>query len=264
MSTSQPMDTGCLGGIRTVRGTRAEFAEMMALDCRAARAGELDEPRTVVSSNGSVIARYHHDPLFKQLIDRADIVDADGMPMVLYTRLAWKRPLPERVATTDFIHDACRVSARDGLRFFFVGGKEGVAERAAKELRIKHPGVQIVGTHHGYFLPDEEADLCDRIRSVGTDVLWLGLGSPRQELMAFRQKPLLSGVGWIRTCGGLFDFCSGDVSRAPRMMQYVGLEWLYRAMLDPMRLGTRYLTTNPSAIWHILTKSSEKDCGPPL
>lgn len=246
-----------LGGISTTRGTRADFAEMMAEDCRSARSGELATPRIVVSSNGSVIARYHRDPLFRQLIDRADIVDADGMPMVIFTRLFWERPLPERVATTDFIYNACEIAVRDGLRFFFLGGKNGVAERAAARLGELYPGLQIAGTHHGYFLPEDEPELCDRIREAGTDVLWVGLGSPRQETFAFRQRALLEGVGWIRTCGGLFDFCSGDASRAPKFLQQIGLEWLYRAGLEPVRLGLRYLSTNPSAIWHLLTKSAE-------
>ncbi|BBC70956.1 UDP-hexose transferase [Altererythrobacter sp. B11] len=261
-SWSDGLERACLAGIMTAKGTRLQFAEMMTADCLAARDGTLAEPRIVVSSNGSVIARYHRDQAFRRLIDHADVVDADGMPMVNFTRLFWKKPFPERVATTDFVHDACRMAAREGLRFYFLGGKPGVAARAADRLTGLYPGLQVVGTRHGYFAPEDEIDLCRQIVDSGADVLWVGLGSPRQEAFAFRQRSRLAGLGWIRTCGGLFDFCSGDARRAPQLLQNLGLEWLYRASLEPIRLGVRYISTNPSAMWHLITKSDESDCTP--
>ncbi|PSJ38579.1 glycosyltransferase [Sphingomonas deserti] len=230
----------------------------MLEDVQDARAGLLSVPRVIVASNGSVIARYHSDPGFAALIDAADVIDPDGMPLILATRLLWKRPLPERVATTDFIHDACEIAIKNGLRFYFLGGKPGVAERAAERLRTLHPGIQIVGTRHGYFRPDEEEEVCEAVRETGADVLWLGLGSPAQESFAVRRRASLAGVGWIRTCGGLFDHYTGLVPRAPRWMQNAGLEWLHRSMLEPARLGVRYLRTNPAAVWHLLTKSRER------
>src|SRR5215213_2688929 len=117
-----------IGGIRTARLTRAELARLMVEDCLRARRGDLPLPRVVVSSNGSVIAAYHQDPDFRASIASADIVDADGMPLVFATRLICKRPLLERVATTDFILDAADAAVRNGLRFYFLGSKPGVAE----------------------------------------------------------------------------------------------------------------------------------------
>ncbi|QAY79902.1 glycosyltransferase [Sphingosinicella sp. BN140058] len=230
----------------------------MLEDVQSARAGLLRLPRVIVASNGSVIARYHSDPQFRALIDAADLVDPDGMPLVLASRLLWKRPLTERVATTDFIHDACRVAVEQGLRFYFLGARPGVADRAADRLRALHPGVQIVGSRHGYFGADEEEEICATVRSSGADVLWLGLGSPAQESFAIRRRASLAGLGWIRTCGGMFDHYTGLVPRAPQWMQNAGLEWLHRSMLEPARLGVRYLKTNPAAVWHLLTKSYER------
>lgn len=247
-----------IGGITTIRATRAELADQMVSDIDYAKAGKLALPRVVVASNGSVIARYHNDSSFQSLLDAADMVDADGMPLVLFTRFLWKTPLPERIATTDFIHDACKVAQSKGFRFYFLGANPGIAEQAAKNLKQMYGNLQIVGTRDGYFKREEEADICAEIREKKTDVLWVGLGSPYQEQFAMRNRAALAGVGWIRTCGGLFDHCGGNVRRAPMWMQNAGLEWLHRASLEPRRLGARYLTTNPAAMWHLFTKSAER------
>lgn len=246
-----------VGGIPTVRATRAEMAAQMAVDAGRARRGELALPRVVVSSNGSVIAAFHRDPAFRALILQADLVDADGMPLVKATQFLCREPLRERVATTDFIHDAADVAVRDGLRFYFLGSKPGIAQAAADSLRARHPGLAIAGLRDGYFAADEEERICAAVRASGADVLWVGLGSPRQEAFAVRNRERLGGVAWIRTCGGLFDHCSGTVRRAPRWMQQASLEWLHRAMLEPRRLGWRYVATNPAALFHLVTKTRD-------
>lgn len=234
------------------------MAEAMANDVASARAGELAVPRVVVSSNGFVIAQYHRNPEFRAAMDAVDLIDADGMPLVLFTRVFWKHPLPERLATTDFIHDAAARAVRDGTKFYFLGGRPGIADAAAETLRALYPGIQIVGTRHGYFSLEEEAAVCDEIRATGADVLWVGMGTPRQEIFAIRCRAQLGGLGWIRTCGGLFDHIGAHVPRAPMWMQNVGLEWLHRTMIEPRRLAPRYLSTNVSALYHLISKSRER------
>jgi N-acetylglucosaminyldiphosphoundecaprenol N-acetyl-beta-D-mannosaminyltransferase len=246
-----------VGGIPTVRATRSELADQMAADAARARQGELPVPRIVVSSNGSVIAAFHRDPDFRALLLQADLIDADGMPLVMATQIFCREPLKERVATTDFIHDAAAAAVREGLRFYFLGAKPGVAEAAADSLRAQHPGLEVVGIRHGYFGPEEEKTICAEVRASGADVLWVGLGSPRQEDFAVRNRERLAGLAWIRTCGGLFDHCSGQVRRAPRWMQQASLEWLHRAVLEPRRLGWRYIATNPAALFHLVTKTRD-------
>ncbi len=253
----QEYDILFVGGIKSIRATRMELADIMAADAFAARSGALALPKLVVASNGYVIATYHKNAEFRDLIDQADIVDVDGMPSVFATRLFCKRPLKERVATTDFIHDACRVAVEKGLRFYFLGSEQGVAEKAAETLQAIYPGLQIAGTRHGYFGREEEKDICRAIVEAGTDLLWVGLGSPLQERFAVRNRENLAGLGWIRTCGGLFDFYSGRVPRAPQWMQNIGLEWLYRVMQEPRRLAGRYLATNTSALYHLVTKTHD-------
>ena len=255
-----------VGGIKTARMDRQKLADLMVEDCMAARLGRLLKPRVLIASNGSVIARYHSDAQFRRNIDRADLVDADGMPLVLASRLFCRTPLVERVATTDFIEDAAAAAAKSGLRFYFLGGKPGVAEKAARKLTEKYPGLQVVGTQHGYFSGSEEAAITADILAKKADVLWIGLGSPHQEALAIRMRDDLPGVGWIRTCGGLFDHVSEAVPRATQRMQSMGLEWLHRLLVEPRRLAWRYITTNPVACFHLLTKTFEwvkPDAGQP-
>lgn len=261
MTRYSPFDDGLpraqIGGLPTLKVTRADFALRMAEDIEAARSGELPTPRVVVSSNGSVIVRYHRDPTFKALLDQVDMIDADGMPLVLASRLLLTTPLVERVATTDFIDDAAAIAAERNYRFFFLGAREGIAARAAARLQEQYPRLQIVGTRSGFFAPDEAGEICAQVRDSGADVLWLGLGSPFQEVFAIANRSNLAGVAWIRTCGGMFDHRAGLMPRAPMWMQNAGLEWLHRAMLEPSRLGIRYAATNPAALYHLLTKTHD-------
>ncbi len=244
-----------VGGISTARVNRKELAQMMIADVQRGRSGALAAPRLVVASNGAVIAKYHSDAKFRALIDSADIVDPDGQPLILAARLLLREPLRERIATTDFINDAAAAAAEHGIRFYFLGARPGLAEAAARRLVSRFPGLQIVGTEHGYFEEAEVPAILARIRASRADVLWLGLGSPHQERFAVEHRDALSGLTWIRTCGGLFDHLGGDVPRAPGWMQTMGLEWLFRAILEPRRLGLRYLVTNPAAAYHLLTKT---------
>ena len=244
-----------VGGIWTANTTRRALAERMAADVRLARSGVLAVPRVVIASNGSVISSYHRDARFRSLIDAADIVDPDGMPLVLASRLLMRNPLRERIATTDFIENACAIAVERGIRFFFLGARPGVATAAADRLRESYPGLEIVGVRHGFFDVGDVPGILRQIRSSQADVLWLGLGSPLQEEFAVRYRDELDGLAWIRTCGGLFDHIGTDVPRAPRWMQAAGLEWLFRAALEPQRLGRRYLTSSPLASYHLLTKT---------
>ncbi|MGE7413248.1 WecB/TagA/CpsF family glycosyltransferase [Methylobacterium tarhaniae] len=246
-----------VGGIPISRLTRSELASQMVADCRAAKSGKLGVPKVVISANGSVVAAYHSDQKFSFHVDQADIVDADGMPLVFASKMLCKAPLRERVATTDFIEDAGRAAAENAIRFYFLGGRPGIAADAAGKLTARYPGLQVVGCRHGYFSREDEASLCDEIVASGAQVLWLGLGSPIQERFAIEHRDRLRGLAWIRTCGGLFDHIAERVARAPAWMQSSGLEWLHRAVMEPRRLGWRYISTNPVAAYHLLTKTSD-------
>lgn len=248
-------DTVTVGGLRTAVLTRVGLAELMLKDCLAARAaGASWKPRLVFSSNGQGIALMARDPAFASAMAEADIIHADGMSVVFASKLLGSRSLPERVATTDFIFDACDIAERNGLRFYFLGGQEEDNARAVRFFQARFPNLQIVGRHHGYFGTDQEERLIAEISAARPDVLWLGLGKPRQEFLALKLKQCLPGTGWIKTCGGMFDYYSGRAARAPLWMQRSGLEWLFRGLREP-RLGKRYLTTNVLAAYLLLTRT---------
>lgn len=244
--------TVLVGGFNTAVIGRQELAALMVRDCHAARcSGGRVAPKLVFSSNGQGIALAGKDGRFASAMADADLVHADGMPVVYASRLTGT-PLPERVATTDFFHDAAGAAVASGLKFFMLGSTEEENLAAVEAIGTLYPNLQIVGRHHGYFDEAQDEHVCETIRESGADVLWVALGKPRQEHWCVRNKSRLSGVGWIKTCGGLYAFLSGQAPRAPGWMQNFGLEWLHRAMHEPRRLLWRYLMTNPYAMYRLL------------
>lgn len=250
-----------IGGLPTVALDAEDMATMMVEDCKAARisraAAAACAPKLVFSSNGQGISLANRDRKFHDTMTKADMIHADGMSVVFASRLLGT-PLPERVATTDFFHNAARAAQREGLSFFMLGSSEAQNAKACEKIKEAYPDLKIVGRRNGYFPPEEEANVCAEIVASGADVLWIALGKPAQEEFCVRNKERLQGVGWLKTCGGLYAFLAGDAKRAPRWMQNAGLEWAFRAMQDPRRLLWRYLTTNPHAFLSMLFGSRGK------
>lgn len=240
-------DTITIGGVNTARVTRRELAELMVRDCMAARSLPDAIPKLVFSLNGQGLSLIRSDHGFAQVMRRADLIHADGMPVVAFSRLQ-KKGLPERVATTDFFHDAAAAAIDTGLRFFMLGASDEQNARAVAAIRERYPALNIVGRHHGYFGDAEEPALIQMIREARPDVLWVALGKPKQEFWSDRIRSQIPGVGWIKTCGGLYAFLTSDAPRAPRWMQISSLEWLHRAAREPLRLGPRYAATNLAAL----------------
>ena len=246
-----------MGGLRIALMTRLETAHLMER-VAAARAGTADRPPVfMTSANGEVLSRVTRDPAVAGLFDAADIIHADGQAMVITSQLRHVLAFPERVATTDLFHDVARLAERSGSRHYLLGGRPDVLALAEANARRLYPRMTIVGSHHGYVAPDEEEALLERINALRPGVLWLGLGVPREQAFVVRNRHRLHGVGLIKTAGGLFDFLSGRRSRAPLWMQTAGLEWLYRVMLEPRRLGWRYLVTNPHALAIMLRRPAK-------
>lgn len=249
-----------IGGLPTAAITAEEMAGQMVADCVLAREartkGQPLLPKLIFSSNGQGVSLANDNAAFHATMLEADIIHADGMSVVFASRLIGK-PLPERIATTDFFHDAARAASLTGLRFFMLGASEVQSERACEAVKLAYPDLEIVGRRNGYFSQEEEADVCAQICASGADVLWIALGKPKQENFCVRNRELLRGVGWLKTCGGLYAFLAGEDKRAPKWMQSAGLEWAYRTFQDPRRLAWRYLTTNPRAFAAMLRSSRE-------
>ena len=258
-SGARAYDRVVVGGLRTACVSRRQLGGLMVGDCLAARGGKRT-PKLVFASNGHAVALAALNADFRRQLEQADMIHADGAPIVFASRLLTRTPVPERSATTDFIFDAADAAEQHGLKFFLLGSTERINARCAERMRKSHPGVEIAGRRNGYFSRDEEARICDEINRSGADVLWVGLGVPLEYEFCLRNKDRLK-VGWIVTCGGCFNFAAGDYLRAPQWMQKAGLEWLHRLWREPKRLFWRYLVTNSIAIAMLLLNTASAKPG---
>ena len=252
-------DRVVVGGLHTACVSRRQLGGLMVGDCLAARGGKR-MPKLVFASNGHAVALAALNLEFRRQLERADLIHADGAPVVFASKLLTSTPVPERSATTDFIFDAADMAEQHGLKFFLLGATEEINARCAGNLSKAYPGVEIAGRRNGYFSRGEEARICDEINRSGADVVWVGLGVPLEYEFCLRNKDRLK-VGWIVTCGGCFNFAAGDYVRAPRWMQQTGLEWLHRLWREPKRLFWRYLVTNPIAVAMLLLNTASAKSG---
>jgi exopolysaccharide biosynthesis WecB/TagA/CpsF family protein len=219
-------------------------------------------PLYLTSANGEVLARCSTEPMTGRLFRAADLINADGQPLVTVSRLKSSTPLPERVATTDLFHVVARKAAAAGLTFYMFGADEEENAAAVANVRKMYPDLRIVGRCHGYLRGDVLRDKVDEINGLAPDYLWVALGVPYEQAFVEEYTPRLSNVGVIKTAGGLFNFLSGSRPRAPQWMQRAGIEWAWRIWLEPRRLFWRYLTTNPRALYLLLNKSRPSDRTP--
>jgi N-acetylglucosaminyldiphosphoundecaprenol N-acetyl-beta-D-mannosaminyltransferase len=249
-----------VGGLKTVCLSRSQLASLMVDDCFAARSNPRRLPKLVFASNGHVVSLAASDAEFRRLNEFADIIHADGQPIVMASKLTGAA-IPERSATTDFFHDAAIAALVHGLTFYMLGATEEVNAACAARMRKLYPGLKIVGRRNGYFSRDEEAAICEEINASKADIVWVGLGVPLEHGFCVRNKHRLK-AGWVVTAGGCFNYVTGDYARAPQWMQRSGLEWLHRLYREPRRLFWRYAITNPHALWLLLTRSSAVETGP--
>lgn len=203
----------------------------------------------IVTPNIDILRRAQADPEARGFLDDADLIVADGMPLIWASRLGGT-PLPERVAGSSLIWSLSAGLGRDRRSIFVIGGspraddtKDG-ATRAADRLAAACPGLRIAGTLCPPFGFQRDkaayADLCAKVADAKPDMVFVGLGFPKQERVVARLRPLLPG-SWFIGCGAAVNFVAGDVERAPRWMQRTGLEWAHRLGTDPRRLAGRYL-----------------------
>ncbi|GAA0364417.1 polysaccharide biosynthesis UDP-hexose transferase UppL [Bowmanella denitrificans] len=240
-----------VGGLKTACITRAELVDVIARRITAYRwrqrlADEL-APMLIFDSNGQGISIANSNPNFMAILRQADLIHADGQSVVNFSRLFADHEIPERSATTDTIHDIPTFH-HGPLRHFLLGGHKRVVEECAKRLQTRYANFCVAGTHDGYFSLKQEKQVLAEINRVQPDVLWVGLGKPKEQAFCTRNKLWLH-VPVIITCGGCFNYVTGDYKRAPQVMQQLGLEWLHRALSEPRKLLWRYLTTSPHAIY---------------
>lgn len=203
------------------------------------------------TAHGLTAAR--KDPTLRRIFNESWLTTPDGMPLV------WLAPRGvERVYGPDLMLSVCDAGRSVGLRHYFYGGGAGTAPLLAQALTLRFPGLNVAGTFSPPFreLTDEEFRALQLdIARHRPDVVWVGLGTPKQEyFMARRWRDLDAGI--LVGVGAAFDFLSGRVPQAPRWMQRSGLEWLFRLCTEPRRLGPRYLKTNPLFILNVLAQKT--------
>lgn len=246
-----------VGGMPAAVASRRDLADALIEDCRARGLDPSRRPRLVFDINGQGLSLFWTDPAYRGAIEAADIVHADGAFIVWMAAALTDARIPERSATTDMIYDIAARCAEEGLSFYLLGGTEEVNARCAQVLVERYPGLRIAGRRNGFFGASEEASVLAEIARAKPDVLWVGLGKPKEQLFAALWRDRFE-AGWVVTCGGCFNFVVGHYTRAPRWMQAVGLEWAHRMATGPSGIAWRYLTTNPHALWLALTRTRRR------
>lgn len=197
----------------------------------------------VVTANVDHVVRVRRRPELMPLYSGADLVVADGMPLIWASKLLGK-PLPERVAGSDLFPALCGRAADCGLSVFLFGGAPGTADRAAEVMQGRYPQLRLAGTYcpdYGFeHDADKSQEAVDAVRASQPDLLFVGLGSPKQEQWILQHKDVC-GARCSIGVGISFSFACGEVHRAPRWMQRIGLEWFHRLCQEPGRLWKRYL-----------------------
>lgn len=199
----------------------------------------------------TVIDAYHHSEL-RRILNASGMTTPDGMPMVWLAHLHGQRQV-ERVYGPDLMRAACARSVESGWKHFLYGGEPGVVEQLRAELERDYPGIQMAGSYSPPFrllTPQEDDAVVSQINASGTQIIWVGLSSPKQEYwmaehLGRLNAPVMVGVG------AAFDFLSGRKPQAPRWMQRSGLEWLFRLASEPRRLWPRY-RQYPLFVWLVL------------
>ena len=243
-----------IGGVKVATASRAELTKAMLADCLArAQAGHSAPPLLIFDANGQGISMAARDRHYRAALDRADIVHADGGFIVTASRWLAGAKVAERSATTDLFHDFAVAAEAEGLSFYLLGAAEEVNAACTAQLQKLYPGLRIAGQRNGYFDGAQTDEVIEAINHAAPDLLWIGLGKPLEQVFAADNVQRLR-AGWAITCGGCFDYVAGHYRRAPKWMQRLNLEWLFRAFTD-RRLFWRYVVTSPHALWLTLTRA---------
>ena len=197
--------------------------------------------------NVAKIVKMQEDKELYNSIVNADIINADGMPIVWASRLL-RKPLPERVAGIDLMQELIKLAYNRKYKIFFFGSKEEVVKKVVKKYSKEYSPEIIAGYRNGYYSEEEEPLIAKQIAESGANILFVGISSPKKEKFLYKYKHILKNVNFIMGVGGSFDVIAGKIKRAPKWMQKCGLEWVYRLVQEPRRMWRRYLIGNTKFI----------------
>ncbi len=204
-----------------------------AADCIVTFLGE-EKFHAVFTPNSEIIMHAYKNPEFAKLLNRAELLTADGIGVV-YASKFLKKPIRERAAGYDIARQVLNKINGTGHKLFLFGGKPGVAQEAKKNLLKEYPELNIVGMRDGYFRPEDEEEIVEQINNSGADMVFVCLGAPKQEEWIGRHREKLE-VRVAMGIGGSLDVFAGRVTRAPEIFQKTGMEWFYRLCKEPWRI----------------------------
>ncbi len=212
----------------------------------------LDKKEKIIREdiNAAKIVWMHNDPHLKEIIQQADIINADGQSIIFASKFLGQ-PIKERVSGIDLMEHIISHADQKQWKIFFLGASEDIIVKTVNKYAQTYSKDIIAGYNHGYFIEEDEDNIVDIINSTNTDILFIGMPSPKKEYFVDKHFEklncyLLMGVG------GSFDVVAGKISRAPVWMQKSGFEWLYRLLQEPGKMWKRYLYTNSMFIWLII------------
>lgn len=229
-----------------------ESETVAAIDEMISRGG----PHFMAVVNAAKIVEASRNERLSRVLQKADIVTADGMSVVWASRLLG-RPLKERVTGIDIFERLVSHAAGRGLGVYFLGAREESVSKVVSRFKAEHPGLVVAGYRDGYFADKESAAVAEEVRRSGADMLFVAMGSPAQEFW-IETHLAETGARFALGVGGSFDHLSGLARRAPRWMRSAGLEWLYRLASEPRRLWRRYLIGNTLFLWLVIKQAIGK------
>ncbi|EGO8717450.1 glycosyltransferase [Enterococcus faecalis] len=202
-----------------------------------------------VAINANKINMMYKSKELKSIVDNSELISADGQSIVWASKFLGNN-VTERVTGIDLFETLIYKASNKGYRVYYLGAEPEVLSRLISIQKKQYPKLQIAGAQHGYFDRKKSIEIADKIRDSHADILFVAFSSPEKELWINKYKdymkvPLVVGVG------GSFDVVSGKISRAPKWMQKLGLEWFYRLINEPIRLFNRYIVGNTVFVFHI-------------
>lgn len=209
-----------------------------------------DYAKTIIAVNPEKVIKAQSDPILETFLRNSSILIPDGIGLVFAARLLGLAKI-ERVPGSELMPAICELASRKNYRIFLFGASPDVNNKTRIKLEAKHPGIQIVGSRDGYVTEHDMPVLVNEINDSGAQILFIALGSPKQELWMEKYLPQLN----IKVCqgvGGTFDVIAGQVKRAPYLFRKVHMEWLYRLLTNPRRLIRQ--TALPKFVFQVMKK----------
>lgn len=227
---------------------------------RIVAAIERHEGGWVATPNVDICRQAQQDPALRSLVMTASLIVPDGMPLVWAARLRGC-PFPERVAGGSLIFSLSEAAAPQGRSVYLIGGAPGVPQRAGEELRRRYRGLRVAGAESPPLGFDRDPlairAIRDRLTAAEPDIVYVGLGFPKQERLIAELAPACPGA-WFIGCGAAIGYAAGTLPRPPRWMRRTGLAWLFRLMNEPRRLFRRYLVDAPFALMLLASSAASR------